>query len=130
MMPGTNNPKRLTTAWLTVFFAVILAWLPSATACAQSSSDAFQTAYESALLDSVLLYQKLKPLHRNLERAHEHLRQENQALRSEIHFLRLHQRLAADQYEAKLLAAAVSTRRARWKGRLEGFLLGCLIPIP
>ena len=129
-MPGTNNPKPLTTAWLTVFFAVILAWLPSATVSAQSSSDQFRIAYESALLDSMMLYQKLKPLHRNLERAHEYLRQENQALRSKIHFLRLHQRMQEDQYEAKLLAAESRLRKARWKGRLEGFLLGCLIPIP
>ena len=78
----------------------------------------------------MLLYQKLKPLHRNLERAHEHLRQENQALRSQIHFLRLQQRMQADQYEAKLLAAAGSLRKARWKGRLEGFIAGILVPIP
>ena len=118
------------TAWLTVFFAVTLAWLPSATVSAQSSSDAFRIAYESALLDSVLLYQKLKPLHRNLERAYEHLREENQALRSELHFLRLQARMQADLYQTKLLAVESRVRKARWKGRLEGFLVGILTPIP
>jgi hypothetical protein len=129
-MPSTDNPKPRTTAWRIAFSAVILAWLPSVTVSAQSSGSSFETAYESALLDSVLLYQTLKPLHNSLERAYEQLRQENQALRTEIHFMRLHQRLQADRYETQLRTAASALRKARWKGRLEGFLLGVLIPIP
>lgn len=78
----------------------------------------------------MLLYQKLKPVHRTLERAYEQLRQENQALRSEIHFMRLHQRMQADLYETKLRTAANRLRKARWQGRLEGFFVGILVPIP
>jgi hypothetical protein len=130
MMPNTNNLKRFTTAWRIGSFVVILAWLPSATVCAQSSADEFRTAYESALLDSVLLYQKLKPVHSNLQKAYELRGQENQALRNQLRFEQLQRLLEKQGYEAALANEARKRKWCRWLGRAEGFVLGALLPFP
>lgn len=129
-MPKCNKPSRRSTVWLLGFIVAMLASLPSATVSAQSSSDAFRTAYESALLDSVLLYQKLKPLHSNLQKAYELRGQENQALLNQLRFERLQRLLEKQAHEMALASESKKRKWYRWLGRAEGFLLGVLTPIP
>jgi len=129
MKYATNNPSPNSTAWPCACFVVMLLLCCSATASGQLSRDEFSTAYENALLDSLLLYTQLQHTHQNLLKAHEYTQQQNQALAHEVRVLRLQAAITERLHQQALLTDQKYRRRQRWKARLEGFLLGLLVPI-
>lgn len=122
-----NNRNSILTAWRLGFIvAAMLLCVTRPTAWAQSSAEIPRTAYESALLDSVLLYQALKPVHHSLENAYAALKVENQALRLQLRFVALQAQIKEQTYQATMARLEKRRKRQRWLDRGIGFGLGLL----
>ncbi len=99
------------------FLAACLALsLAATTASGQEFSKEFSIAYESALLDSLALYEQLKPTHQSLEYAYDAQRKETEALRNALRMSELYQRLQKEEFERQLADwREKEKRRRRWE---------------
>ena len=77
-----------------------------------------------ALLDSVYLYEALKPIYNHTRLAYEHTRKQNQELQLSNQNLRAQNRLQASLAEYYRQAADKSRKRERRKGWWRGFGIG------
>ena len=105
-MKSSLPKKILLTGW------IALTGLTCATATAQGSNNEFDPVYEQALLDSLISYELLKPIHFTLTKKNELLNQDNLALKAENSMLRMQLTLQKEQYE-RMLADERKKRRKR-----------------
>ncbi|SDG72158.1 hypothetical protein SAMN04487996_12272 [Dyadobacter soli] len=105
-MKSSLSKKILLTGW------IALGGLTCATATAQGSSNKFDPAYEQALLDSLISYELLKPIHHTLTKKNELLTLDNLALKAENSMLRVQLSVQREQFE-RMLADERKKRRKR-----------------
>ena len=129
MIPCTKTPYTPMSKPLIKLVSIALLISTFATASAQSSKPESSTAFTLALLDSALLYERLKTAHQSLHISHEQLRTQNTLLQHELHLLRLHHHQQLASAQAQVHHHQKARKRHRWLGRFEGLLLGLLLPI-
>lgn len=97
-------------------------------ATAQDYERKLDQAYEQMLLDSLINYELLKPIHVTLSQKNELLNQDNLALKAENSMLRTQLSLQKQQYERMLS----DERKKRRKGLLAalgiGYAIGKITP--
>lgn len=95
---------------------------------AQGSEQQLDQAYEQMLLDSLINYELLKPIHFTLSKKNELLNQDNLALKAENSMLRVQLHLQKEQYE-RMLADERKKRVKRLLAALGiGYALGKTTP--
>lgn len=115
MQAKTNKPKSRGTAWRLACIVAILAWMPYATVCAQSS----KSEYERALEDSLILYVALKPAYQSLKISHNYTNQANVALRHEKAMYLDRDRIKDEEYQKALDKLLRELQRAKFWGNVK-----------
>ncbi|MCE7061246.1 hypothetical protein [Dyadobacter sp. CY343] len=114
--------KILLTVW------IALTGLACAKATAQGSEEKLQQGYEDALLDSLINYELLKPIHHTLSKTNEFLNKQSLASKAENNLLRLQLRVQKEHYELLLAAERKARRKRVALAFVFGFAAGKLTP--
>jgi hypothetical protein len=80
-----------------------------------------QNLYERSLLDSAILYERLKTTHFNLRTAYDYQGKEVEALRSRMRMLELQSTVQRQTFESQLADYKKAGNRKWWKGFRVGF---------
>lgn len=81
------------------------------------------------LIDSSMKYELLKPAYFNLKTSFQYQSKELDNVQNENRLLKLQMQVDKQSYESKLEAERRKGSNQRWKGRIEGFVIGLLVPI-
>jgi hypothetical protein len=113
-----------------ILFTGLIAFngLALGTAWAQVSEAELQQNYENALLDSLIGYELLKPIHYTLTKTNEFLNKDNLALRAENSLLHMQLKMQQEQIEGLLEAERKKHRKRVAAAFGLGFVLGKLTP--
>lgn len=121
-MKSSLSKKILLTGWVALNGPIC------ATVTAQGYEQQLDQAYEQMLLDSLINYELLKPIHFTLEKKNDLLTQDNLALKAENSMLRVQLRLQKEQYE-RMLADERKKRLKRLLAALgAGYALAKITP--
>lgn len=110
---------------LILFMLILL----SQTAIAQLTNDYIQKRFEESLIDSAIRYERIKPVLLKLKVAYEYRGREVDSLRLQITGLYMRQTVREQKFDREIADERKRTKKARWRGRLEGSAIGVLIGI-